>query len=317
MKLKSLFTLFLILSTGFAWAASFTVVDVTGEPQFRAKGSLKKVTIQKTDKLDEGGRIKMKDGEFLVMTTPMGDEIKLVGKTYMKLNELSGDNTKSTLKVELFQGIATNKVHKLSQSSVFELTTPSAVAGVRGTEFMAEVAPTGDTEIAVLEGEVGVTDVEGSSDPVPVTAGKSAKVKRGGGISVKAVANIRKRANAKAAKAAKISVKKAAASAGAAPGASGPAASEAEGEAPAESSEPESTEETSVEEAAVEDEIVVEEDFAEAAAEAASEAIEEAVEAAVEEAQEAINDQLDGDVQEAKEETSNVSVEVDVESINR
>lgn len=61
----------------------------------------------------------------------------------------------------------------LSQKSKFEVNTPTATAGVRGTIFSVHVAPDGQTEVAVLEGEVTVTS---GDEPQPVSASTVASV---------------------------------------------------------------------------------------------------------------------------------------------
>jgi len=45
----------------------------------------------------------------------------------------------------------------LSRESKFEIRTPTATAGVRGTVFVVRVTPEGDTEVVVLEGKVHVS----------------------------------------------------------------------------------------------------------------------------------------------------------------
>jgi hypothetical protein len=201
--MKTILFLTLLLMPASLLAASFKVVETKGSPFYRPAGSLKKATFSKGAALEPGGRIKMANGDFVKLTTPMGDSIELSGSTYIKLDQL--DSTKGATKVslELFKGLATNKVAKLGKESSFSIRTPSAVAGVRGTEFQVAVSESGETEVAVMEGEVGVSDADGTSEPVPVTAGKSAKVNKSGGVSVKTVSNIKKQAQNRSTNAAK------------------------------------------------------------------------------------------------------------------
>jgi hypothetical protein len=56
----------------------------------------------------------------------------------------------------------------LSGQSKFEIRTPTATAGVRGTIFTVKVAPDGQTQIAVLEGKV---QVDASGRRVALTPG--------------------------------------------------------------------------------------------------------------------------------------------------
>ncbi len=51
----------------------------------------------------------------------------------------------------------------LSQQSKFEVRTPTATAGVRGTIFSIKVTPEGDTQVSVYDGSVLVQTDQGSS----------------------------------------------------------------------------------------------------------------------------------------------------------
>ncbi|MFQ6098211.1 MAG: FecR domain-containing protein [Armatimonadota bacterium] len=51
--------------------------------------------------------------------------------------------------------------HLLTRNSTFEVVTPSAVTGVRGTSFAVHVPPNGDTDVHVYQGAVRVTTWDG------------------------------------------------------------------------------------------------------------------------------------------------------------
>jgi hypothetical protein len=59
-----------------------------------------------------------------------------------------------TVAVGIFRAI----INKLVPSSTFEVTTPTAIAAIRGTDLMGEVTPN-STAIVALEGTVMVTNV--------------------------------------------------------------------------------------------------------------------------------------------------------------
>ncbi|MDY7091509.1 MAG: FecR domain-containing protein [Acidobacteriota bacterium] len=71
---------------------------------------------------------------------------------------------------------------RLALSDVFrglvEIDTPTATIGVKGTTLVVAVAPSGDTTVWVLEGEVEVTSKAGGRTLI-LTAGDSAVVSRG------------------------------------------------------------------------------------------------------------------------------------------
>lgn len=60
----------------------------------------------------------------------------------------------------------------LSQKSKFEVVTPTATAGVRGTIFAVEVKPDGETLVSVKEGKVAIGSGESRSE---VEAGKMSR----------------------------------------------------------------------------------------------------------------------------------------------
>ena len=71
-------------------------------------------------------------------------------------------------------------VRALSANSKFEIHTPTATAGVRGTEFSICVSPDGTTEVLVYEGNVSVD-----------SGGKSVGVPQGQAFMVNSAGNIR------------------------------------------------------------------------------------------------------------------------------
>jgi hypothetical protein len=303
-----------------AWADAFKVTKLVGKPQFRPKGQLKAVMVKLNDELTAGGRIKMKDGEFMTLSTPMGDTLELSDKTYMRLEAISsGDGQgKTTVKVALFQGLATNKVNKLSEGSVYAVRTPTAVAGVRGTEFQCEVAEDGETEVVVFEGEVEVENSDGEA--VSVSTGEKAKVKSSGSVGVTAASPSDKKGGAPAAAPAGESQGKS--ESGASNGGESGESSESgesngaeESEGPEESEESEESDEApeiEMEEPEIDD--VIEAAVAEAVEEAVSEAVDEAVNEAIDETL----DEIDvAAIEEAIEEALGESIEASLETINR
>lgn len=68
----------------------------------------------------------------------------------------------SETKLKLWSGRLWARVSSLfGNDAKFEVESPNAVAGVRGTEFIFDVAPDGGTDITVLDGSVAVTARDG------------------------------------------------------------------------------------------------------------------------------------------------------------
>ncbi len=66
-----------------------------------------------------------------------------------------------TTKLKLDQGSILSRVQKLAQrDSRFEISTPTAMSFIRGTEFRVKVEPEGATRLEVLEGRVDFGDTE-------------------------------------------------------------------------------------------------------------------------------------------------------------
>jgi len=137
--------------------------------------------------LNDGSIIKMKDNSLM--------EIELMEK------DKQDKTTRTALKV--YQGKVLGSIKKLaSKSSKFTVTTPTAVAGIRGTVFGVFVE--GDsTELDVLKGEVAIQGESGSEvmvkdkmtttvckgdsarNPVAMTAAKIAFITMWAGAAIK------------------------------------------------------------------------------------------------------------------------------------
>lgn len=59
--------------------------------------------------------------------------------------------------------------------------TPTAVIGVRGTDFVVPVAENGTTQVAVLDGAAEMAALDGATDAVVVPWGESTGISAGGG----------------------------------------------------------------------------------------------------------------------------------------
>jgi len=73
-------------------------------------------------------------------------------------------------------------VKLLSAESKFEISTPTATAGVRGTAFAIDVATDGATNVLVYEGRV---EVHAGSKPFGVKQGQALAIAKGGDTSLR------------------------------------------------------------------------------------------------------------------------------------
>lgn len=130
------------------------------------------------DKLAENDRVRTgSDGEAII-TWFSGNAVKMSPLTILTIKQInnSDSNTeKSILNVE--DGRVFIRAKKLSSKSVFEVETPVARAGVRGTEFStSHSADSGESDFVVLNGAI---DVEAMAVSTILEANYSVSVKSG------------------------------------------------------------------------------------------------------------------------------------------
>ena len=107
--------------------------------------------------LDVVDKIKSGPNSRAVITFFDGSTIELKPDTQLEISELvKGTANQIRLKQELGETIST--VKKLADpASRYEIETPAAVAGVRGSTMMVSVAFDGTTSVQNLEGKISVT----------------------------------------------------------------------------------------------------------------------------------------------------------------
>ena len=116
-----------------------------------------------------------------------GSVIRILEKSSVVMKELVKNLKDNKELTELYveNGKVFSKVtRKLTEGEKFRVNTPTAVAGVRGTEFLVSEED-GKSNIACIEGTVAVK--ESASDDstfVDVEAGKEANVEKGKPVSV-------------------------------------------------------------------------------------------------------------------------------------
>lgn len=168
--LSSVLLLILIFSPTFVLAAnpetySATLVDFEGKVWFQKPGEEIWLPVQKYMALGEGDRIKTDSTGYVEILMDDGSLLGLEGESEITLKELSADfETKKIFStVSLWFGRSLSNIHKFSyRESKFEVQTSTAVAGVRGTEFIVETIDSERTEIGVFEGNVMVGGLDKS-----------------------------------------------------------------------------------------------------------------------------------------------------------
>lgn len=124
----------------------------------------------------------------LNLSLPDGSEVELGEKTTVCLAALSDAARRLPTSIELRRGSVRAVVPKRTTggNAVFQVVTPVAVAGVRGTDFAVGYEPgtqatastqqSGAADVDVFDGTVGVWQFGG--DEEPITAGNGATLRR-------------------------------------------------------------------------------------------------------------------------------------------
>ena len=182
-----------IIPSGFAQGAegedlySATLVDFEGEVSIQKQDEEIWLPVEVDIPLEEGDRIKTgKDGHVEILMDD-GSMVKLEENSEITIRELAADyQTKSiTSSLFLWFGRVLSNVTKFTnKTSRFQVSTPTLVAGVRGTEFIVETTDSELTEVGVFDGEVAVggLDKEGrliKESEVVLNKGFQTSVKKG------------------------------------------------------------------------------------------------------------------------------------------
>jgi hypothetical protein len=118
------------------------------------------------------------------------NKIRLKSNSEFSLKKLSLAADSSEQEVFLQRGMLVAEIKKQKQTDNFKVTTPTVIAGVRGTKFQVEVNPqkgaTETTKVTVSEGSVGITKrtKEGlpeTPEPVQILEASEVAIEKGFG----------------------------------------------------------------------------------------------------------------------------------------
>jgi len=157
---------------------------ITGDVKLVADG--KTLSANAGDKITQGMTVKT-GAKSVVDIFFEGSVIRILEKSSVKMQELIRnvkDNKDLTeLYVENGQ-VFSHVTRKLTDGEKFKVNTPTAIAAVRGTQFLVN-AEDNSSVIGCLEGTVAVKDAKSDdSSYVNVEAGKEANVQSGKAVSV-------------------------------------------------------------------------------------------------------------------------------------
>jgi len=118
------------------------------------------VYVEIGDLLEENDSIQVDTDSFCEIQFGDRAVIRVEENTELALNTVTLKSGDSKIGIELAAGLVLCKVQKLTANDRFNVKTPSAACGVRGTQFSVKVEPGVDTVLAVKKGAVAILPPE-------------------------------------------------------------------------------------------------------------------------------------------------------------
>ncbi len=148
------------------------VRDVEGQVAVKARGQDSFEPIADRSRIYAGDTVRTSGDGRLTLEWLDGTRLAVGPNTLLRVLkcQINKANDTETSVFKLDTGSIWIRIIKvLSQKAKFEVATPTATAGVRGTIFAVHVAADGATKVSVLEGQVAVTDGQQSQQVNPKT----------------------------------------------------------------------------------------------------------------------------------------------------
>ena len=152
-----------IICFSFAFSAGAKVVaaisTLKGLVMVKPIGSRKYIPAYKGQMLKNGEWVKTKDGVFVAIVFLDGSNIKIQQQTEVKISSYRMTAKELKTNLEMSKGQAWSNVADQGAGGEFTITTPTAVASVKGTEFDLEFDnDSGESILTVLSGEVSFSN---------------------------------------------------------------------------------------------------------------------------------------------------------------
>lgn len=142
---------------------SATLVEYWGEVLIQKPGEELWLPVDTDIPIEQGDRIKTGNNAYVEILVDDGSLLQLEENSAITLTELSVDHKTKRIASRMFLwfGRLLSNIKKFTHKrSRFEVYTPTAVVGVRGTEFVVEAVDSDQTEVGVFDGEVSVGSVD-------------------------------------------------------------------------------------------------------------------------------------------------------------
>lgn len=156
------------------------VGSVTGTVNVQSAETGKWAPAEKGMKLYEGDIVKTGTRSKIVILLDDGSQTQLTSMATLTMQKLRRGLRGQSTELDMEVGKNWTKVKKLDKKhDTFNISTPTAVAGVRGTYFSTEVEQTADSTFDVFEGEVVVSMKSNPNEKVTLLQSQRSKVKKG------------------------------------------------------------------------------------------------------------------------------------------
>jgi hypothetical protein len=178
--MKSFLCALLFLGWSSLFASVATIESLEGQPYAIRK--LRKVSLQVGSSLEERDNLYTKAGS-LVIKMKDGSLVRLGKESHFKVKTYRAEKNNVDRKLVLFKGDIRLEVNKIGEGETFSIRTPTAVAGVRGTDFNVNYDPeasTPSTRVTVFSGLVACHSIQtGLGATTLVGAGYSSSIAKG------------------------------------------------------------------------------------------------------------------------------------------
>lgn len=165
------------------------ITRLQGEVTIQRGGSREPVALGLGDAVNEGDVVRLGRDSFAAVRMVDGSVVRLLGETEVRMSQLRHQQATDAMRtmLDVQRGRITSDVMPVQSPGRFDVRTPLAVAGVRGTRFGVAVRNGRTTAIDVLEGKVLVgTAGKARPDGVATLPGEAAVVS-GDGIVARRV----------------------------------------------------------------------------------------------------------------------------------
>ncbi len=141
------------------------VVQAAGKSEVVREG--KTLPVKVNDLIRKGDRLRtLADGSMSVQLST-GALFRMNPGTEVVLQDLVRDASGLRVQLDVKKGELASKLDKLAKGDSYKVQTPTAIAGVRGTEFIVDVsAAVSQASVLVNDGSVSVQDPKSGSEQV-------------------------------------------------------------------------------------------------------------------------------------------------------